>query len=173
MVAKIKAAIEAREDRNQLFLLARTDAVEPEGLESALRRGEQYLKAGADGIYVDGAQDREQLKRIGREFRGEPLALSILEGGGKTPWLPPDELHALGFNMILYPTSVLFRVTRTIQRALDDLKQGRPMPRHDSVTMFEFEKLVDIAYWKTVEQQTLPMGERLHQAVNKLFKRVA
>ena len=50
MVAKIEAATEARHDRNLLFLLARTDAIGPEGLESALRRAEAYLKAGADGV---------------------------------------------------------------------------------------------------------------------------
>jgi 2-methylisocitrate lyase-like PEP mutase family enzyme len=173
MVAKIKAAVEARRDKDKLFLLARTDALEPEGLDEALRRGDKYLNAGADGIYVEGPRNRRELEQIGREFRGEWLAVTILEGGGKTPWVPPDELHALGFSMILYPTTILFRITRAMQRALADLKTGQPMPKHDSVTMFDFEKIVDIAYWKAVEQQALPMGERVHQAINRLFKRVA
>ncbi len=173
MVKKIEAAVEARRDKNQLFVLARTDAIEPEGLDSALRRAEQYLKAGADGVYFDGIRNRQELATIGREFKGVPLALSVLEGGGKTPSLPPRELHALGFSMILYPTSILFRVTRTMQSALEALKSGRRMREDEGVTLFEFEKIVDIAYWKSVEQQALPMSERLHQAVNRIFKRVA
>src|SRR5207248_1374355 len=46
-VNKIKAAVAARHDAEQLFILARTDAIQPEGLEKALARGEKYLKAGA------------------------------------------------------------------------------------------------------------------------------
>jgi hypothetical protein len=75
--------------------------------------------------------------------------------------------------MILYPTSVLFRVTRAIQRALDDLRRGHPMPVNDSVNMREFERFVDIAYWKSVEQTGLPLGERAKQVINKVFKRAA
>ncbi len=173
MVPKLKAAVEARRDKKRLFILARTDALEPEGLEEALRRADKYLSAGADGVYIEGPKDRKQLERIGREFGGEPLAVTILEGGGKTPWLPPDELHEMGFSMILYPTSLLFRVTHTIRDALDDVLRGHPMKQHQAVSMFEFEKVVDIAYWKSVEQQALPLGERAQQFVNKLFKRVA
>ena len=47
------------------------------------------------------------------------------------------------------------------------------MPEREAVSMMEFEKIVDIAYWKAIEQQTIAMGERLHQALNSLFKRVA
>src|SRR5206468_9120366 len=102
MVAKVKAAVAARGDR-EFFILARTDALQPEGLDAALRRGEKYLKAGADGVYVEGPTSVDQLKRIGKAFRGEALATSVLETGGKTPWLPPDEFGEIGFTMVLYP----------------------------------------------------------------------
>src|SRR3954467_8462635 len=72
MVAKIKAAVAAK--TGDFFILARTDALAPEGMDSALRRGEQYLKAGADGIYVEGPETVEQLQIIGRTFKGTPLA---------------------------------------------------------------------------------------------------
>jgi len=173
MLAKIRAATEARADKKKLFLLARTDALQPDGMDEALLRGERYLRAGADGVWVEGPGKRSELERIGREFRGEPLAVTILEGGGKTPWLHPSDLHAMGFTMLLYPTTILFRVTRAIQRALRDLRDGRPMPRTEAVSFTDFEKIVDIAYWKSVEQQSVPLGERLHQVVNSLFKRLA
>ena len=56
---------------------------------------------------------------------------------------------------------------------MSDLKSGRPMPENDGVTMFQFEKIVDLAYWKAIEQEFLPLGERTRQIVNKIFKRVA
>ena len=173
MINKIHAAKGARRNANKLFILARTDAIAVEGLDSAISRAEKYLKAGADGIYLEGAESVEQLRKIGREFKGEPLAVSILEGGGKTPFVPPAEMHAMGFNMLLYPTTVLFRQTRAIMRALADLKAGRPMPQRESVSMTEFETIVDIAYWKAIEEKALPLGERFRQAINAVVKKIA
>src|SRR5438309_4881902 len=170
MVNKLRAALAAREDKDTLFIIARTDAIEPEGLDSALRRAEQYLSAGVDAVYFDGAQDVKQLRRIGKEFKGTPLALSLLENGGKTPWLPPAILAELGFAMVLYPTSVLFRQTFAIQSALADLKAGRPIRKDQAVDMNEFEKIVDIAYWKSIEQQALSLPERVRQGINRLVK---
>ena len=173
MVNKIRAARAARRDPDRLFILARTDALAVNGVDDAIRRAEMYLKAGADGVYVEGPEDIQQLRQIGRTFKGEPLAVSILEGGGKTPWLPPQEMHELGFNMILYPTTLLFRQTKAIQRALGGLKAGRPMPQNDAVNMLQFEKIVDIVYWKAIEQKAIPLGERVRQAINKIVKKVA
>jgi 2-methylisocitrate lyase-like PEP mutase family enzyme len=173
MVNKIRAARSARRNADRLFILARTDAIAVNGVDDAIRRAEMYLQAGADGVYLEGPENVQQLRQIGRAFKGEPLATSVLEGGGKTPWLPPKEMHALGFNMILYPTTLLFRQTRAIQRALTDLKAGRPMPQEDAVSMTQFEKIVDIVYWKSIEQKAIPLGERVRQAINKAVKKVA
>ena len=173
MASKIRAAKSARRNADRLFILARTDALAVNGVDDAIRRAEMYLKAGADGVYVEGPESVEQLEKIGREFKGAPLAVSILENGGKTPWLPPKEMHALGFNMILFPTTLLFRQTRAIQEALVDLKNGRPMRQDAAVDMTEFEVIVDVAYWKSIEQKALPLGERVRQAINKVVKKVA
>ena len=173
MVNKLKAAQEARRDADKLFILARTDAIAVNGLDDALRRAEMYLKAGADGVYIEGPETIQQLRAIGRAFKGKPLATSVLENGGKTPWVPPDEMHAMGFNMLLYPTTLLFQVTHTLQRSLANLKAGRPMPKDESVTMLQFEKIVDIAYWKAIEQKAVPLGERVRQAINKIVKKAS
>jgi 2-methylisocitrate lyase-like PEP mutase family enzyme len=173
MVNKIRVACSARRDPDQLFIIARTDAIAVNGMDDALRRGEMYLKAGADGVYVEGPRNFKELEAVGRAFKGEPLAVTMLEGGGVTPWASPREFHRLGFNMVLYPTTLLFRQTRAVQRALADLKAGLPMPANESVTMNEFEKIVDIAYWKSIEEKAMPLGERVRQTINKVVKRIA
>lgn len=152
MVNKIKAAVNARTNK-EFFILARTDAINPEGLDSTLRRGEQYLKAGADGIYVEGPETKEDLAAIGKAFKGTPLAISVLENGGKTPWLSPDEFADMGFSMILYPTSILFRSTRAIQLAAQELRAGKPLDPEQSVSMKKFEKIVDLEYWQKIEKK--------------------
>lgn len=152
MVNKIKAACAARATPD-LFILARTDALEPKGMKDALRRGEAYLNAGADGIYFEGPKTRKELETIGRAFKKVPLAVSILEGGGKTPWMPPSEFFAMGFTMLLYPTSILFQVAQTIQHAVLNLSKGRPMPKKAAVTMEEFESIVDLPHWSELEKK--------------------
>src|SRR5437764_6046123 len=152
MVHKIEAACAARES-NDFFLLTRTDAIAPHGLRDALKRGAAYLKAGADGIYFEGPTDLKQLEKIGKEFGKVPLAVSVLEGGGKTPWLPPKQLFELGFSMILYPTSILFRLTKAIERAAADLKNGQPLSTTEAVDMKEFEEVIGLKFWAHIESK--------------------
>src|SRR5207302_8415019 len=115
MEEKIKAAVVARTKHDSLFLITRTDATAPHGFRDAISRGEAYLKAGADAVYLEGPTSVSELEEIAAAFRGVPQVVNILEGGGKTPWVAPDRLAEMGFNMILYPTSILFQVTKTIQ----------------------------------------------------------
>jgi 2-methylisocitrate lyase-like PEP mutase family enzyme len=69
------------------FIIARTDAREVYGLDEALRRGEAYLEAGADGLFIEAPVSLDELERVGRTFRVPQLA-NMLEGG-RTPMLPP------------------------------------------------------------------------------------
>ncbi len=57
----------------------------------------------------------------------------------------------MGFQMVTYPATVLFRVTKMTQRALRDLKDGWPLPRDDSVDFETFEKIVDKDLWAGIE----------------------
>ena len=129
MAAKLRAAVAARRGAD-LFIIARTDARAVHGLDEALRRAEIYLKAGADGLFIEAPQSIDELTRIGRTFQGVPQLANMVEGGGRTPVLPPRELYRLGFAMVAYPTSLIFRVARAIENALADLKHGRLIVDH-------------------------------------------
>jgi 2-methylisocitrate lyase-like PEP mutase family enzyme len=155
MVTKIKAASDARRSKD-FFLIARTDARAVHGLDEALRRGEQYLEAGADGIFVEAPQSIDELKRVGRAFQGVPQIANMLEGGGQTPVLPPVELKAMGFAMAAYPTSVIFRVARTIEKALADIKAGRPGAAGDSVDFDGFKDITGYEHWAQIEDKYTP-----------------
>jgi len=152
MVMKLRDAVAAR-NNPEFFILARTDALQTEGAEGAIARGQQYLDAGADGVYVEGPRTVEELEQIGRAFKGVPLATSVLEGGGKTPFLHPSEFRDMGFTMILYPTTVIFQATRAIQLALENLRAGQPMPMEKAVTTEQFQQIVAIDFWKGFEKK--------------------
>lgn len=113
MVKKIEAAVYARHDPDFL-LIARTDARSVLGLDEALGRAGRYVEAGADMIFVESPQSVEELKTISRELSGTPLLVNMVEGG-KTPVLPFEELKAMGFAIVLYPTCGIRAVARTLQ----------------------------------------------------------
>jgi len=113
MVKKIEAALYAREDDNFL-LIARTDARSVIGLDEALRRAHRYAAAGADMIFLESPQTVEELEIIAQELQGVPLLINMVEGG-KTPVLPFEELERMGFTIVLYPTSTIRAVAKTLQ----------------------------------------------------------
>jgi len=153
MVAKIKAAVGARRNKD-FFIIARTDARAVHGLEEALRRGEQYLRAGVDGIFIEAPQTVKELEIIGAAFKGAPQLANMLDDG-RTPVLPPNELKAMGFAMAAYPTTVIFRVARTIERALNDIRAGRP-PSNDGVNFAEFKDITNYDEWVRIEDAYAP-----------------
>ena len=159
MAAKLRAAVAARRNRDT-FIIARTDARAVHGLDDALRRGELYLEAGADGLFIEAPQTVDELARVGRAFQGVPQLANMVEGGGRTPVLPPDELYRLGFAMIAYPTTLIFRVARTIETALADLKAGTPARANECVDFEAFKDITGYARWAAVRARRGPAGHR-------------
>jgi 2-methylisocitrate lyase-like PEP mutase family enzyme len=151
MEQKLRAAAAAR-DSKETFLVARTDARAIHGLDEALRRAERYLKAGADGIFVEAPETLDELRKVGSTFRGVPQIVNMLEGG-RTPLLAPAELHAMGFAMVAYPTSLIFRVAHTVEKALADMKAGRLSLANEGVGFDGFKAIVDYDSWATIEKK--------------------
>jgi 2-methylisocitrate lyase-like PEP mutase family enzyme len=150
MATKLRAAAAARE--TGIFLIARTDARAVHGLDDALRRAELYLKSGADGVFIEAPETPEELARVGSEFRHVPQMANMLEGG-RTPLLPPAELFRMGFAMVAYPTTLIFRVARTIEKALADLKAGQLTLAGEGVSFETFKDVVGFAPWADVEDR--------------------
>jgi 2-methylisocitrate lyase-like PEP mutase family enzyme len=149
MEEKIRAASAARTNRDT-FLLARTDARAIHGLDEALRRGERYLEAGADGIFIEAPENLEEMRIVGRAFHDVPQLANMLEGG-RTPLIDPKELKAMGFAMVAYPTTLIFRVARTIEKALADLAAGRLRLESEGVDFARFKEIVGFVEWVTWE----------------------
>jgi 2-methylisocitrate lyase-like PEP mutase family enzyme len=152
MIGKLKAALAARKNPDT-FIIARTDGRSAEGLPEAIQRGEAYRDAGADGIYVEGLRSAAELKRVGSALVGTPLATTMMEGGGQLAWLPPEEIYGYGFQMILYPTTILFQLTRAIERGLGVLKAGKPMVKENAVDLNTFEEIVGMPEWELIVRQ--------------------
>jgi 2,3-dimethylmalate lyase len=148
MVTKIRAAAA---ERTSLFIVARTDARSVAGMDEALRRGEQYLRAGADAIYIESPESVAELEQCGQAFRALNMT-SMLEGG-KTPILKPSDLYAMGFNIVIYGITLLLRIARTMQLALEDLKSERLELVGSGVSFDEYMRIVALDRWSAIERR--------------------
>ena len=157
MVAKIKAAVGARRSKD-FFIIARTDARAVHGLDEALRRGEQYLKAGVDGIFIEAPQTVKELERIGRAFKGVPQIANMLEGGGQTPVLPPQRIEGDGLcHGGLSDHADLSR--RAHHRAGAGRHQGRQArDSNDGVNFAEFKDITNYDEWARIEDDVRRAG---------------
>jgi len=141
--AKIRAAVDARGDR-PFIITARTDARDPLGLDEAIRRGIAYKEAGATLIFVEAPQTKDELKRIAAEVP-PPLVINCIEGG-KTPLLPLEELHRLGFLSVGYVLSGLFASARALDQTYRHLiEHGDTEAIRDQMMDFEeFTRLIGV-----------------------------
>jgi 2-methylisocitrate lyase-like PEP mutase family enzyme len=118
--AKIRAACDSRGERD-LFVVARTDARQPLGLDDAIERCLAYKEAGADALFVEAPLSVDELRRIA-DALPPPLVANMIERG-VTPHLSRSELRDLGFNMIVCPLAALFASTRAVTEVLTELRE--------------------------------------------------
>jgi 2,3-dimethylmalate lyase len=135
MAQKVRAAVDARQDPD-FVIIARTDANAVNGLEDALRRGHAYREAGADIIFIEAPRSIEELQAIAQAFPDTPLLFNWAESG-KTPLLTLNEIHTLGFKLVIFPVSLLFAATHAMLALLEVLKQGEtPAPFSSRMVTF-------------------------------------
>ena len=141
--AKLRAAADSRGDRD-LFIVARTDARQPLGLEAAIERCLAYKEAGADALFVEAPLSVEELEQLASELPG-PLVANMIERG-VTPQLTRTELEQLGFNLIVCPLAGLFAAAKAAREVLTELKQKETTAGVlDSMVSFDdFNELVGL-----------------------------
>lgn len=138
MVAKLRVAADSRSDENFL-IVARTDARTTNGLDDALRRGEAYLNAGADVLFIESPESVAEMERIGAAFRGVPLLANMVEGG-RTPVLDASTLKAIGYRIAIYPALGFLAATAACERAYAALKSTGSSAKLD-VPLYDFKAM--------------------------------
>ena len=140
---KIRAAVEAREDRD-FFIVARTDAEAVLGLEEAIARVNAARELGADASFVEAPGSLDQLQEIGKRAP-KPIVANMIEGG-LTPVLPKEQLAELGFQLILYPLTGLFAAAASLRDFYQKLRDdGTTLGKESELMQFaEFNDLIGV-----------------------------
>jgi 2-methylisocitrate lyase-like PEP mutase family enzyme len=151
--AKIRAACSERINP-ETWILARTDARAVYDLDEAMRRAERYVRAGADGIFIEAPRSIEELKRIGRAFDVPQICNPLM--GGHTPILSMEELNELGFSCAVLGLDTLMHAAKAIEAVLLDIKSGRFARRNDGMDFEAYKKLVGYDTWQDIDERFAP-----------------
>lgn len=119
---KIAAASEAKASPDFL-LIARTDARGVEGYDAAVDRAHAYLRSGADGVFPEALESRDEFARFARDV--DSVLLANMTEYGKTPLLTADEFAEMGYDLVIYPVTLQRCAMKAVQEALRILKTER------------------------------------------------
>lgn len=116
----IRAACDARAD-HRFKIIARTDAIQPEGIGSAIERAHAYVEAGADLVFVEAPESLEHVERIAREITA-PRMINMISHS-ITPTMNAEQLVGYGFKLAIYPMVTMASAMDGMLRALAALRQ--------------------------------------------------
>ena len=145
-IARLKAALRARDSGADILILARTDARATLGLEEALWRMEAFEALGADILFLEAPNTRAEMEAFNRRVTAPTMANLI--HGGRTPVLTATELEALGYRIAAYPLALIGAAVAAMEQALEALKQGT-MPEAQA----GFGHLLDIVGFDAYNQR--------------------
>ncbi|WP_373987305.1 oxaloacetate decarboxylase [Duganella sp. BuS-21] len=141
MAEKIQVAAEARTDKENFLIIARTDARAGEGVDAALRRLEAYAKAGADVLFFEAPQSEDEMRTACSAF--ELPMMANMADGGKTPILPATRLKELGYAFAIYPSMTSLVAASAMEQALLRLK-NQGLSQSPDQPMYDFMEFCEL-----------------------------
>jgi 2-methylisocitrate lyase-like PEP mutase family enzyme len=130
---RIQAAVDARNEGADILIMARTDARATHGIDEAIARCQGFAELGADITFLEAPENRAEMEQYCAAVAGYKL-VNLIENG-KTPLLAHDQLQAMGYQIAVYPLTLLNVSIKAMQEALQGLTTGR---RPDTL---DFEQL--------------------------------
>lgn len=119
MEAKIRAAVDHKAN-SSFLIIARTDARSIAGIDETINRAKAYVQAGADAVFPEGLQSKEEFEQVRAALPGVPLLANMTEFG-KTPLISAQEFNDLGYQMVIFPVTALRVMLKAIEEFYGDL----------------------------------------------------
>jgi methylisocitrate lyase len=156
MADRVKAAVDARTDPD-FVIMARTDALAVEGLQSAIDRACACVEAGADAIFPEAMTELSMYKEFAKAVK-VPVLANITEFGA-TPLYTTTELAGADVGMVLYPLSAFRAMNKAAQSVYEAVRRdgtqknvvGLMQTRqelYDAIGYWDFENKLDALFTK-------------------------
>eukprot|EP00933_Yihiella_yeosuensis_P034654 TRINITY_DN28138_c0_g1_i1.p1 TRINITY_DN28138_c0_g1~~TRINITY_DN28138_c0_g1_i1.p1 ORF type:complete len:373 (+),score=65.71 TRINITY_DN28138_c0_g1_i1:47-1120(+) len=138
-IARVRAACDARDEGpNDICIMARTDARATEGLQEAIERCQEFVKAGADITFLEAPMSVSEMQEYCQKVEGYKMVNML--PSGKTPMLSHERLQEMGFAIAAYPLTLLSAGLKAQEDALKRLRDGKKTNDLE----LDFEKLKDV-----------------------------
>jgi methylisocitrate lyase len=161
MVKKVISAKGAA--RGELLIIARTDARTVEGLDSAIERATLYAKAGADMIFPEALESREEFAEFSRKV-DVPLMANMTEFG-KTPYITAGEFRKMGYSMVIFPVTAFRASMKAAREALVRLKDEGTQEHflRSLMSRKEFYDLIDYYRYEEADARAMSAAKKLRK----------
>ena len=162
MVKKIKAAVDARVDKNFL-IIARSDANAVEGLDKTLERCKAYIDAGADMIFPEAMKDEKEFEKMRKELKCYLLA--NMTEFGKSKLLTKEQLENLGYNLVIYPVTSQRLAMKNVEDGLSQIfKDGHQNNVIDNMqTRKRLYEIVDYEEYGEFDKSIFNFSQKGHE----------
>lgn len=150
MVIKIKSALRARKD---MLIIARTDSRAINGIDDAIERAKMYLEAGADIIFPEALESKEEFSKFAKEVKA-PLLANMTEFG-KTPFITANEFKDMGYKYVIFPVTIFRVAAKAIKEALEVLlREGSQKSLIDKMmTRKEQYEIINYYFYESLDKQ--------------------
>ncbi|MBO5167803.1 MAG: oxaloacetate decarboxylase [Phascolarctobacterium sp.] len=150
---KLRAAVDAKTDEDTI-IIARTDSRAVLGLDAAIERGKLYLASGAEALFVEAPQNEWELEEIRKQFPDTILLANMIEGG-KTPYLNAKGLENIGYDVVFYPCTSVYTVTKAFTEVLRALRdEGTTLGARDKMLDFtQFNNFIGLNDYNELDKK--------------------
>ncbi len=159
MTKKLIAAKEAT--KTDLVLIARTDSRAVEGFDASVDRARIYLKAGADMLFPEALESRDEFAEFAKKVRA-PLLANMTEFG-KTPYITVAEFGHMGYKVVIFPMTGFRVMLKSVLESYGELRKkgtqrgllGKMMTRK------EIYELIDYYGYEATDRRTLAKAKQI------------
>ncbi len=149
MIAKIKAALMARKE---LMIIARIDSRGVMGLRDAIERGKAYVDAGADVIFPEALESKEEFLQFRKEIGSDVKLMANMTEFGKTPLITAEEFKSMGYNVVIFPVTAFRVAAKAMEEAYNAIAKdgsqrslmGKMMTRREQYDVINYDFYEDL-----------------------------
>ena len=149
-ITRMKAAIDERDSGLDILIMARTDARFTLGINEAIERMKIFRELGADILFVEGPQNKEEMYKICKELEG-PKMINLVEGGD-TPILSFKELEDMGFRIAAFPLTILSACMKATKEVLSNFKNNIKNEKN-LISFEEIQKIIGFKDYFALEKK--------------------
>jgi len=154
---RIKAAVDIRDEKADILIIARTDSNHTHGLKEAIYRGQYFKELGADIIFIEAPKSEREMLKICEEIPGCKM-INILEGG-LTPLLTSQELKEMGYQLAAYPLTLISAAIKSMKKILPLIKQDDDY-KNNIVSFEELREIIGFNGYYNISSQYGPSSRK-------------